>query len=284
MPAWSPDGSKLAFVSNRAGLQGDIWVMNAGGGAPTNLTNNAAVEDSPAWSPDGSMIAFRRVVGAQSEIFVMDAGGGGQTNITTAQDDAVVWSPDGSKIAFRTNRDGNLEIYTMNADGSSPTNLTSNPAPDSSPAWSPDGSWIAFDRFQVGNEEVFVVGATGGPQANRSNSARNDTGPVWSPDSNRVAFSSTAFQGHYSSLELRVVDAAGGASTPLYPTVATDCCSPDWRALPPVGGVARPPDVPRARLDVGRTRAQSLVLLVALVAPVVIGVGTAFSRRKGGGA
>src|SRR2546422_3055032 len=97
----SPDGSKILFETNRDG-NWEVYVMNADGSGPLNLSNNPASED-PDWT-------------------------------------APAWSPDGSKIAFRSDRDGNLEIYVMNADGSGVTRLTSAPGADWNPAWSPEPS------------------------------------------------------------------------------------------------------------------------------------------------
>jgi hypothetical protein len=83
-PAWSPDGTRLAFVSFRDG-NGEIYVMNADGSGQTNLTNNPVEDYAPAWSPDGAKIAFttrRDGPGANDEIYVMDANGGNQKRLT----------------------------------------------------------------------------------------------------------------------------------------------------------------------------------------------------------
>ncbi|MGA3019646.1 MAG: winged helix-turn-helix domain-containing protein [Bryobacteraceae bacterium] len=73
-PDWSPDGSKIVFVSNRDGLPA-IWVMSPGGSNPHNLTGSLGASDSPAWSPDGTRIAFQRKRGGTPEIFVMNSDG-----------------------------------------------------------------------------------------------------------------------------------------------------------------------------------------------------------------
>jgi Tol biopolymer transport system component len=137
-PAWSPDGSKIAFESFRDGNL-EIYVMNADGSAQTNLTNTPGLfgegvqEGSPAWSPDGSKIAFDRTSdsGNTSDIYVMNADGGGVTQLTTAEGEhKPAWSPDGSKIAYDSYHpfpSGNTDIYVMNADGSDQTNLTNTP-------------------------------------------------------------------------------------------------------------------------------------------------------------
>jgi DNA-binding winged helix-turn-helix (wHTH) protein len=73
-PDWSPDGSKVVFVSNRDGLPA-IRAMSADGANARNLTRSLGWSDSPAWSPDGTRIAFQRKRGTQPEIFIMNADG-----------------------------------------------------------------------------------------------------------------------------------------------------------------------------------------------------------------
>jgi len=93
-PAWSPDGTRIAFASNRDG-NGEIYVMNADGSGQTRLTDNPAAEAFPAWSPDGSRIAFVSGRDGNLEVYVMNADGSGQTNLTDnpATDGSAAWSP-----------------------------------------------------------------------------------------------------------------------------------------------------------------------------------------------
>ena len=100
-PAWSPDGTKIAFTSDRDGND-EIYVMNADGSGQTRLTNNPADDQYPAWSPDGKKIAFDSDRDGNYEIYVMNADGSGQTQLTNnpANDKYPAWSPDGKKIAF----------------------------------------------------------------------------------------------------------------------------------------------------------------------------------------
>jgi Tol biopolymer transport system component len=142
LPVWSPDGSKIAFLSDREG-PGEIFLMNLDGSGQTNLTNNPAADGWPVWSPDGSKIAFQSYRDGNAEVYVMNADGSGIVRLTsnTAFDGGPSWSPDGTRIAFESDRDGNLEIYVMNTDGSGQTRLTDHAAFDGYPVWT-ESHWI----------------------------------------------------------------------------------------------------------------------------------------------
>ncbi len=88
-PNWSPDGTEIAFTSNRDGND-EIYVMNADGSNQTRLTYNDAYDGMPAWSPDGTRIAFEsRRDSNGSAIYVMNADGSNQTQLTKRP----WWSP-----------------------------------------------------------------------------------------------------------------------------------------------------------------------------------------------
>jgi len=93
-PAWSPDGSKIAFGSDRDG-NGEIYVMNADGSGAIDLTNNLATDKYPVWSPDSSQIAFCSNRDGNDEIYIMNADGSNQTRLTynSAADWATDWAP-----------------------------------------------------------------------------------------------------------------------------------------------------------------------------------------------
>ncbi len=101
---WAPDGTKVAFASNRDGKLG-IYVMDADGGNVRRLTYNSADNFAPSWSPDGSKLAFQTNRDGNDEIYVMNADGSNQIRLTWdgAFDGGPAWSPDGKKIAFAGN-------------------------------------------------------------------------------------------------------------------------------------------------------------------------------------
>lgn len=145
-PTFSPDGTKVAFVTNRDNPGSDvteIYTVNADGSDPLNLSRSpAALDFSPNWSPDGKKIAFvtnRGFPAGNVEVFVMDADGSHQTNLTVSrwEDKAPAFSPDGRHIVFETGRDGHFEVYRMRADGSLQTRLTIEEEIDIQPDWQP---------------------------------------------------------------------------------------------------------------------------------------------------
>jgi Tol biopolymer transport system component len=139
MPAWSPDGTKIAFMRFTGSY--DVWVMNADGTGQVNLTPATATADDyqPNWSADGHRIAFASNRSGNFDVWVMNSNGAAPTQLTTdpALDQQPAFSPTGSKIAFETARNGRTDIYSMNADGTAQTQLTTNVAGDSSPDWQP---------------------------------------------------------------------------------------------------------------------------------------------------
>ena len=140
---WSPDGTRIAFVSNRDGGFPELYLMFADGTGVVRLTTNSFIDANPSWSPDGSRLVFERCCeNGTSDLFTIDVATRAEASLTastTQQDFDPVWSPDGTRIAFVSFAvgQGNLDIWVMNADGSSPVRLTQEAGPDLSPDWQP---------------------------------------------------------------------------------------------------------------------------------------------------
>ena len=193
-PSWSPDGKRIAFVSERNDRDWNrqIYVMDNDGGNQRNLSNNDFDEWGPSWSPDGKRIAFvsyRETEFPNYDIYVIDTNGDNQRRLTKNRqiDKSPSWSPDGKRIAFVSDRDWLLdkdgwrtnEIYVMDADGRNQQRLTENGVYDWEPSWSPDGKRIAFVSERNGNLDLYVMDDDGGNPQNLTNNRHAAYSPAW---------------------------------------------------------------------------------------------------------
>lgn len=183
---WSPDGARIVHDSDA-----DIYVVNADGTNPVNLTPGPEGGNDPAWSPDGSRIAFSGGGG----ISVMDADGSNPVRLTDLMASVPnaywwpawepAWSPDGAQIAFV----GPVEqavtaIWVMDSDGSNLTRLTADLLSYQAwrPTWSPDGSRIAYWALNPSDGycyQLWVMDADGSNPTNITNHASCNTVPDW---------------------------------------------------------------------------------------------------------
>ena len=190
-PSWSPDGSEIAFYSERHG-DAEIYVMNAAGSDVLRLTVDPANEGYPAFSPDGRRISFDSDHDAAFEIYTMNADGTDVRRLTynPANDVSAAWSPDGSQIAWMSNRSGPFEVWVMNADGSNQRQFTGAEAPSEGthwfPQWSPDGERMAFHV----NRDVYTVRTDGSEYTRLTVDPDNGMLPSWTPDGSRIVFMS----------------------------------------------------------------------------------------------
>ena len=212
-PAWSPDGTTIAFASDRDGDPNEIYLIDADGSNQVRVTDNPGIDEYPTWSPDGAQIAFHCTMGGVN--------------------------PNGT---------GDFEICVINRDGTDLQRITDTPGENTQPTWSPDGQWIAFesnrlgwpslptvtpdgyDHESFGDEDVWMMRPDGSQQHNvTSNPHEDDSFPAWSPDGSSIVFS------RYGQLHTIAVDGAEHRPVPNSP--GTDNF-PDWIAGPETGMLA----------------------------------------------
>jgi Tol biopolymer transport system component len=228
-PIWSPDGSKVAFVSDftKTGHgEKNVFVMEAAAsGDAINLATQisdfpteAKAIDDLAWSPDGSRIAFTRgnnsgddkvwVENADgTSVFPLEIGGSGAKRHPT-------WSPDSTKIAYAVVKNAPEQIYVASSLGGIGPPLPNGVGHE--PNWSPDGTNIAFDDYNsgFGYVDLDIVNADGSgvPQIVVPSPYTEWTFSVWSPDSDRIAYRATAASG---ATVYRVTNADGSGDHPV---------------------------------------------------------------------
>jgi TolB protein len=195
-PAWSPDGTKLAYLVGPR-QQGKIKICDADGGNAHVLFDGEGPQRSPAWSPDGKQIAFSMESRATNNyhIFVTDADGTHLKNITGDRPYASspAWSPDGSKIACSSQRSsGNLGLFVMKSDGSQMVDLVGRDMHGwSYPCWSSDGKQIAYGQSDEDQRcQLRQINADGSGDILLVDGPKSYSFAAWSPDGRYLAYAS----------------------------------------------------------------------------------------------
>ncbi len=222
-PAWSPDGTRIAWC-RRVDNDYEIFVMNADGSGVTQLTNNDADDRCPAWSPDGNKLTFNSDADGDDEIYVMAADGTAVRQLTdnSWRDEEPAFSPDGGLLAFTSWASGNGDIYTVRLDGSGLRQLTHGPGDELGASWSPDGCRLCFEAHHDTLSEIYVINSDGTDQRNISYSSPADFFPHWgSCGSFRVLVGPAGADSGYDPSLGRYCDGVLAAFSPngLYTTV-----------------------------------------------------------------
>ena len=218
-PAWSPDGSQLAYSSDRGGELLQIWIRDMKTGQSRQLTHMNTQPQGAAWSPDGQRLAVFNVTGMWrvAEFSVIDVATGTVTKVHDAlpQPGPPTWSPDGTRIAITGSapystrfREGTNQILTMSATAAGDDkwfapvpNLSIDSRGGCGPVWSPDGQRMA--AIYEGQLAVWPVSAAGeplGPPRRLTSEIANS--PSWSGDSRHLLY--------LAMDKMRIVDVESG--------------------------------------------------------------------------
>jgi TolB protein len=180
LPVFSPDGTRMAFMSNRDGNP-EIYVMNVDGSGVRRLTNHPAGDSSPTWSPTGTQVAFTSDRSGTPQIYLVGADGLNLRRLTNeSYADRPTWSPPPfNEIAFaaRTGPGYDIKIYDL-ASGMT-RQITFGEGTNESPAYAPNGRHIAFSSTRAGRWQIFTIGRDGRIVRQLTRDGNNTT-PAWS--------------------------------------------------------------------------------------------------------
>ena len=239
-PAWSPDGSRIAYVSN---VRGDLelWVMGADGSGQHPLTRDPGFAHyQPSWSPDGRRIVFSRCdatlgFAAYCNLARIDADGSHRRTLVTGNwiHERARYSPDGRKLTFSSDKGGYLAtVWTANADGRGLRRLTAPAMQGFWPDWSPDGRQIVFTDFCCLNfSNIWVMRPDGSGLRKVTNLRSPDQAWLasYSPDGRRlVTFAEFGDAPDARPAGLYTVDAGGGPLVPVITIAGADLILSDW--------------------------------------------------------
>ena len=191
LPVVSPDGSRIAFLSNRGGAE-DLFVIGADGTGETQLTLTPEAEAAPGWTPDGKQIVFSVFANDTSRFYGIDPDGKNLRTIASVPGRAPTLSPDGKRLVSMAGTWTATRLMVSAADGSNAKQINDGSSIAWNNHWSPDGKRIAFTgRTEPGcGLAVFVMNADGSERRQVTHLAPEEgraQWPVWSPDGTRLA-------------------------------------------------------------------------------------------------
>ena len=222
-PAWSPDGTRVAYVSFEQ-KKPVVYVQNLVSGARTLVANYKGNNSAPAWSPDGSKLALALSRDGLTQVYVVNAAGGGLQRLTNTSgiDTEPQFSADGQSIYFTSDRSGGPQVYRMNAAGGEASRVTFSGNYNISPRISPDGQTLAYISRREGKFQLYAMDL-GSNQELRLSDTVKDESPSFAPNSKYIMYAT-----EINRRGVLAVVSVDGRSKQRLTTQAGDVREPTW--------------------------------------------------------
>lgn len=217
-PIVSPDGSRIAFTSNRGGAE-DVFIISANGRNERQVTNTREHEGNLAWAANGKQILFSVFKDNTSHLYEIDVDGKNQHELASVPGRAPTLSPDGRRLVYMAGTWTATRLMVSALDGTNAKQITDGSSIAWNNHWSPDGKLMAFTgrNDPKGELAVFVMNVDGSSPRQVTHIPPEEGGaqwPVWSPDGRRLAIQVNS-RAQKSSAHIWVVDAATGQAQKL---------------------------------------------------------------------
>jgi TolB protein len=223
-PAWSPDGTKVAYVSfeNKKPV---VYVQNLVTKQRTVVANFKGSNSAPAWSPDGSKLAVALSRSGSTQIYMVNADGSGLRRISNSNgiDTEPQFSGDGQSIYFTSDRSGGPQIYKMSVAGGEARRVSFSGAYNISPRVSPDGKYLAYISQRGGKFQLYLLDLSNNQEMRLSDTARDES-PSFSPNSKYILYATS--DGGRGNLAVVSVD--GSVRQRLSLQAGGDIQEPTW--------------------------------------------------------
>lgn len=233
-PAWSPDGSRLAYslynrnAHNQKNI--DLFEYNFANQTMRMLSNRRGINSGAAYEPKGDRIALTMSYSGGPAIYLLNPENRSVARLTKSFGEEVdpSWSPDGKSLAYVSTRTGRPMVYRMGADGSNPTRLTFAGTFNATPSWSPQNNKIAFAGWLEKTFDVFIMNPDGTHIERLTKNQGKNEDPSFSPDGNFIVFSSD----RAGAKNIYVMNVDGTFNKRLTFGLG-NCVAPKWSNPPP---------------------------------------------------